>query len=403
MDLFFNKFLSNIPVTQVQPNKLRFCPHFLGNTDTSKDTFEKTPATDGAAKTDSKKSTSKGKDLRELDNITCPYSGIKMISSDKMEAISKELSRCENYHEMLDVVGKYESRMQKHEKRIYHMFREYERTHPNGSFHDCLQGMRPNSLYELRIEEDKVLDEINSLSDELEIRTAFNVRKLTAEAKVKIFNDKQGEIFRRKDLLRTLKTVTADSTKQDVVKEMNEVADKLPKAKNNLNAFVVKYANYDEEYIARRLLYPSSVSIEHIRPFSPDTPGHESGENDMTNFMLTACDWNSARGSSYLPDFIKKHPNIPKYSQRYINDIIKAIEKKKLKNYKWYPYVVKERLYNESEGLINLDLSKYKFSEDEAFEGASQDVVQKYADLVRKNRDIYPKTPGSESKDTKDS
>ena len=101
--------------------------------------------------------------------------------------------------------------------------------------------------------------------------------------------------------------------------------------------------------------------------------------------MLTSRDWNSGRGNTPLPEFIEKHPNIPRYSQMYINDIMKAIKKGKLQECDWYPYIMKETLYSESNGLIDLNLDRYHISEGEAFLDAPENVREKYNKLLEQN------------------
>ena len=101
--------------------------------------------------------------------------------------------------------------------------------------------------------------------------------------------------------------------------------------------------------------------------------------------MLASRDWNSGRSNTPLPEFIKRHPNIPKYSQKYIDDIIKSIHKGNLEDCDWYPYVIKEKLYNESEGLIDLDLGKYKISKAQAFENIPPEILDTYDKLSEQN------------------
>ena len=390
MDIFFNKFFSNVPVTHAQPDKKRFCPSFLGFK--NKDTFEKgktekTTASSAQETQKSGKSQSKGAVLKKLDNITCPYSGIKMISSEKYAEIEAELAECKNYHEMLNVIGRYQNRMQPHEKKIYHMFREYEKTHKKGSLRGCLKGLRHDSFIRLKNEECRILSDIDKTAikfndPELELE----IRKITNKATTLITEDNSNGVFKRTKLLEGIYELTKDNENQDVVQEIWKKANKLPKSTTSVDAFVVKYAsNYDEIYIAKRLLYPSTASVEHIRPFKPNPPDRSPGDSELTNFITAARDWNSARGGKPLDEFIKKHPKIPKYSQRYINDIIRAIHSNELSGYNWYPYVIKEKLYSESKGMIDLNLEKYKYSRAEAFKDAPEDVKKTYEDLVFRN------------------
>ena len=391
MNLFLNKLLSNFqPTTTPTVSRQGYC-YSTSMQGPDKDTFVKGSSNISFTGKRSNGSTKKGDCLKELENITCPYSGIRMITSKKMDKIERDIAKSKSLPEQMEVVEKYRPCMQRLEKNIYSVFKGYEINNPDGTVNDCLNELKPECLAELRISELQVLDGIDNISNKLDAKTALEIRKVTTEARKIILEDNQDKIFKRKDILAKIHDVTQDHPSQDVVREMWQKANELPKSTNDFNAFVVKYANRSPQEILARLLRPSVASIEHIRPANPCSEEIEAGKDDLTNFMLAARDWNSGRGNQPLPDFIKKHPNIPKYSQMYMNDIIKAIHKNHLKDCNWYPYVIKEKLYNESEGLIDVNLDKYKLDKETAFIDAPEDVIGVYNDLLEKNKSITKK------------
>lgn len=390
MNLFLNKFLSNAPVIQIPMLSKQGSPYFSKLQPQKNDTFEKTSLNADINFTGKRSSgsTKKGDCLKELDNITCPYSGIKMITSKNMDRIEKKLAKCVNIRERMEVLEVYRTSMQKLEKEVFQVLKGYEINNPDGSINECLQGLKRDCLTELRIDQFKVLDEVDKVSNKLDAKTAYEIRKVTTEARKKIIEDKQDSIFKRKDLLTEIYEITKEHPNQEVVADMWAKANKLPKSTNDFNAFVVKYANRSPQEIAARLLRPSVASIEHIRPANPDSMDIEVGANDLSNFMLVSRDWNSGRSNRPLPEFVREHPNIPKYTQRYIDDIIKAIHKGLLEDCDWYPYVIKEKLYNESNGMIDINLDRYKIDKDTAFENIPEDILETYKKLVRENAEL---------------
>ena len=384
MNLFFNNLLSNIPSIPQAFNQRRGCGYSSSARGLDKDTFVKTSDVSFTGRKGSG-STKRGEPLKELDNITCPYSGIKMITTKKMDKIERELNKCSNIQERIEVLRPYRHCMQELERGIFDIFHGYSINYPDKTMNDCLHELKPDCLAELRIEQFKVLDDVDATSNKLDAKTALKVREVTTNARKIILEDREDQIFKRKDLLAEIHEVTKDYPDQKIVEEMWTKASKLPKSTNNFNAFVVKYADRSPQEIAARMLRPSVASIEHIRPANPQSDDVEPGDNSMCNFMLAARDWNSGRGNTPLPEFIGRHPDIPKHSQKYIDDIIKAIHKGKLQDYDWYPYVLKEKLYNESEGLIDLKLDKYKIGYDLAFKKAPVEVHEVYDKLCKQN------------------
>ena len=376
MNFFLNKLSAIIPTTNIALTSNKGNQRVAFKEE--KDVFIKSAATQPTFTSRKKGSTVKGNDLKDLDNIVCPYSGVKMISGRKMDKIEEKLKKCSTLKQEIEVLKPYKNCMQKTEKQMYLIFKNYADANPNATVNDCLNELKPECLAELRIEEFKVLDKVDKVSYKLDAKTALEIRKITTNARNIILSDKQEQIFKRKDLLSQLYNVSQNHNDKHI-NEMWEIANKLPRSANNINAFVVKYANRDSNEICSRLLRPSVASIEHI------TPASKKGDDSLSNFMLVSRDWNSDRGNIPLDVYIRRHPNIPKYTQLYADGIIKAINAGKLENNEWYPYVLKEKLFDESKGLINIDLSNYDIPESEAMLDAPDNVNELYNALKTKN------------------
>ena len=379
MNLFITRFFQNnlTQTSSAQQKPQRFYAPNLRGLD--RDTLE---ISSPSFKSRGGSHTKAGDCLKELDNITCPYSGVKMLSYSKMEKIEKKLYYTKNLTESLEVLRPYRPCMQKLEKQLYTMFKDYANKNPRSTANQCLQSHYPDALAKLKIEELKVLDNIDKISNKIEPKMALQIRTITTNARKRIIDDNTDQIFKRKDILSELDNLMYNYQNPNLAAEIREVANKLPKSSTNINAFIVKYAKRDKQEILARLLRPSTASIEHITPKSIN-PDHT-----LSNFMLASRDWNSDRSSIPLPDYIRKHPNIPKYSQRYVNDIINAIHKKKFVDNNWYPYMLKEKLYSESAGIININLSRYKLTEEQAFKNAPEELVEKYKNLKEQNKTL---------------
>ena len=110
----------------------------------------------------------------------------------------------------------------------------------------------------------------------------------------------------------------------------------------------------------RRLFIASTGSIEHV------TPASNGGLNTIGNFLLTTASGNRYRENMPLLEYIKRHPKIPKYMQMYINDVIREIHAGNMCGNETYPYKIKRKLLEESEGRIAISLSAYKYTEEDA-------------------------------------
>ena len=305
--------------------------------------------------------TSAGTPLRKLRNITDPYFGEKMISTKEYTKTERILDTKNTVKQAMKVLNKFRTNMQIVEKNIFDAFRFAAPHMPRTQFNDILRLWYQKALIRLKLEEFQVLDEIDKISMSLEPETTFEVRKKTTHCRQVILNDNPFDKFKRKTVIDSIEEINPRSDGEaKVLSVLKKRANYLPTSNTSINAFIVKYAQRRHDEIAKRLIRASSYSIEHVKPDS------KGGENSMDNFILASSAANSLRGNMPLKDFIEMFPQIPENTQKYMNDIINAIHEGELKGYQSYPYKIADTLKTESEGLIELDLSAFKYSLSEA-------------------------------------
>ena len=307
------------------------------------------------------KSTSAGAPLRGLKNITDPYFGEKMITASDFEKTAKILLTKNTVKQAISVLNKFRTNMQVVEKNIFDAFRFAAPHMPKVQFNDLLKMWYDKALVSLKIEELRVLNEIDDLSVELEPETTFKVMKKTTHCREVIFKDDPADRFKRKTVIDSIDEINPQNDGEEkALSILKKRANYLPTSNTSINAFIVKYASRRHDEIAERLIRASTQSIEHVHP---DSLG---GENSLDNFILASSAANSLRGNMPLTDFIEMFPQVPSNTQKYIDDIIDVINSGGLKKHQSYPYQIAPTLKRESEGLINLDLSRMKYTEEEA-------------------------------------
>ena len=304
--------------------------------------------------------TSQGKPLRRLQNITCPYRGIKIIPGTALKDFENRLKKCKVSVEAVELLSKYKKNMLPTEKALFSIFREFAKLNPSDNLQNCLQMIATNSLMKLKLEEFEVLDEVDRLSRKLSINTALKLRAKTTKCRQIIISDSKRDTFKRKLFLSSLDEITPNHNEREIFNDIKNKALFLPTSESSKNAFIVKYSKRKQEEITRRIFIASTGSIEHI------TPASSGGMNTIGNFLLTCANGNRYRENMLLTEYIKRFPKIPDYCQMYINDIIQEIHNGGLKGNETYPYKIKEKLMKESDGRIMVSLSAYKYTMEEA-------------------------------------
>lgn len=304
--------------------------------------------------------TSAGKPLRKLKNITCPYRGIKIIPSEMIKGFEKKLETCMTAGEAVEIISRYQDHFLEVEKDMFAIFCDFASINPEDNLQNCLQMIKTNCLTRLKLEEMEVLDEVDALTRRLSANTALIIRAKTTACRQIILSSLSQDTFKRKIFLKSLEEVVPKENEREIFNDIKNKALFLPTSESSKNAFVVKYSKRTQMEIVRRLFIASTGSIEHV------TPASEGGLNTIGNFLLTTASGNRYRENMPLIEYIKRHPKIPKYMQMYINDVIREIHNGNMCGNETYPYKIKNKLFEESQGRIAISLSAYKYTEEEA-------------------------------------
>ncbi len=311
-------------------------------------------------------STSAGKPLRRMKDVTCPYRGIKIIPGSALKGFEKSLAKCHTSEEIVSLLQQYYENLLPTEKSMFAIFKDFSVLNPKDSIQNCLQMLYTNCLTKLKLEELYVLDEVDIMSRKLSPSTALKLRYKTTRCRQIILDNKQHDSFKRKTFLNSLDEIIPNENEKEIFSDIKNKALFLPTSGSSKNAFVVKYSNRQQEESARRLFIGSTGTIEHV------TPESLGGINTIGNFLLTTADGNRYRENMPLTEYIKRHPNIPVYMQQYIDDVIRNIHNGELQGNETYPYKIKKKLMEESNGRIMISLGKYKYSETAAAEAVKE-------------------------------
>ena len=317
-------------------------------------------------------STSAGKPLRKLRDITCPYTGIKMIPGTALKGFEKRLQKCETAEEIVILLSDFYDCMQKTEKSVFAIFKDFVELNPNDDLQNCLQMLYNNCHMRLKLEELCVLDDVDTLTRGLSPYTALKVREKTTRCRQIILANDKYDTFKRKTFLTSLDEIHPKPNEIEIFESIKDKALFLPTSGSSRNAFVVKYSKRTQIEAARRIFIASTATIEHV------TPASCGGSNHIGNFMLVSANGNRYREDLPLIKYINRFPNVPTYIQMYFDDIINAIHNGELEGNEDYPYLIKKKLINESCGRLTPSLSAYKYTEDEAKKLAHEYYLRKH-------------------------
>ena len=136
------------------------------------------------------------------------------------------------------------------------------------------------------------------------------------QARAQILNIPTTVSFSRKKFINDLKDIISSVPDEELKNKLIKIATKLPSSVNEPSAFIMKLSKSNHNKIGYALFSPSIGTIEHLVP-------QNSGKDDnFGNLGLSASLINGQRADISLANYMRKHPDVYKNIQKYIDRLI---------------------------------------------------------------------------------
>ena len=271
-----------------------------------------------------------------------------MISPSEIEDLkNSHILKCKS-PQAIKILEKYESRMHSVEKEVFLILKEQSKIHPDWDLKEILQDLKPKYEKPLVVTQFGIFKLIEKASENINPELKKQVKQLIDDEK-KLINEGNNE-FRRKRFVNRFEHIF-EGTKNSATKEhLIRNAKKLPTAYEDKNAFIVKYASRSPEEIGIRLLSYSMRTIEHVKP------QNREGENHLFNYIPECMRCNSFRQDRPMRQQLEEYPEMFSNAQNLMDKLIDAANNNLIS--KWYIIKIQNRIYNESEKTLKLDISR---------------------------------------------
>lgn len=345
-------------LTNIQPTlnySINVNKNSFYNKNLKSDTFERTTAPAFSGK-NTKSIKLIENELRNIDGVHDPYSDIIMISERRFKSLQTKIQKRQNSKSMITLLSAHEQHMFPPEKEVFGYIKNYtSKTSKNNSkkakeltFNTILQELLPNAKVRLINKQINVVNNIQKLSEKnLSNDSKEKVNTVLSSIEESIYND----TFRIGLAKKALNELKKDIPEKKTFKRIMQETERFPNSVTSPEVFIINNAHKSSEQIAESLISPALISVEHIKPYS------KGGESSAKNYIAASRRMNNIRSSTPLHEFIRRFPNIPECTQRYIDDITTKINRGGLKNLAVAMPEVKEGLNKQSKGLININIS----------------------------------------------
>ncbi len=293
-------------------------------------------------------------EFKKLVQLPCPCCGRIMTTREELLSFIENV-KTKTGNDLIEELEKYRPRLRGVEAQIVRKIKLLAAKNLDKNLKELFILMYRNSIKQLEKSQQKVIAKVNKLSDGLEGETLKAVKKDIAYVSKLLKKRKNSQIFKRKTFIASFYKLLGEEKSERNKKILELIATKakkLPTSGNSADAFIVKYHRRSIDEIAQRLLDASLASTEHIMPRS------DGGVNDPSNYLVQCKYCNNERSSMSYKDWLKRHPEMRSNLQTYMDKVISYIVEDKIHNHDFYPLVVKSTLLKESDGLLDVRVSR---------------------------------------------
>lgn len=293
--------------------------------------------------------------LKSEEGLPCPCCGNIMSTNKEINRFTNQMSKATG-DKIIEGIEKYEDRLPDVERNVTNRLKIAAAKYDNLNLNGLMRKIQNEPKKELERTQKIILNEIKNLSEGLTGNTNKVIQKdINAIDKI-IIEGRNGNPFKRKTLIQGMEKVRdneSDPTNKIILEQIVEKAMDLPTSSNDANAFIVKYSRRSSSEIAHRLIEPTQATAEHIHPHSKN--GHDGADNYLSE--CKKC--NNDRGNMTYVEWLDIHPEMKENTQIYMNEVIKRMKNGSIKDFDFYPQSVKNAVYSESGGKIDIDISDF--------------------------------------------
>ncbi len=170
----------------------------------------------------------------------------------------------------------------------------------------------------------------------------FELGRILAQTRARIFNIPTKTAFNRKSFIYELKKITDSVEDTKLAHKIIKTALKLPTSHEDISAFIVKAADYSSAKIGYNLIAASEGSIEHLIPYVKD--GHDL----ISNYGLSSKYYNSERSDMPMAHYLRRNPKVYNNCQKQVDRLIELYNNgtfDKIGLSKWYIINFVQQMY----------------------------------------------------------
>lgn len=301
--------------------------------------------------------TQSGFKLSSLDMpMICPDCGKPIMTKPIFAGIKAELDAADE-STYLSVVEKHNEFLLPQEENIISLIKETKAKNPEMTIREIVEKERNKRFDKVEAAQYKVLDKIEEIGEVLQYEDRSKIHGLAFVSSNIIFERQNNYAFQRSKFIELVEKLDLKDTEAKA--KIRELAEEMPSAMENEDAWYVKYGGLDkkkEPYssraIAEKLLAPAYTNTDHVHPWN------RGGYDAVSNFWLMHARCNIIKTDKPFTEWLNEdRENRVDYIGQYLRDAQKAIDESKdpkmHPKYDLYSAKLAKTIYYETNGEVD--------------------------------------------------
>lgn len=308
--------------------------------------------------------------VKDMANMPCLCCGIRMVTTKEFLNISPvELSKPAPI--AIKALSRFEAQMHTVERICFEKLKLASERYPSKTLKQILAELQPRSLERLQKDQLTVLDRISKVGEKtLSEDSLQKLKAFLSDYRPSVMNTPGIEPFKRKKFILSLDEFLQTLPETEAKEKILKAAYKLNKSGNDVNSFIVKYADKSSGEIGKGLVLRSVKTKEHlVAQHSSDGTLGSSKEHNI-GYTCQRCN-NVDKRNIPISQWAEGKPEMCEhYAQEHFNFMLTKIESGFLsQSYREILLGQARTLIEGSQGKIKINIAKLT-TESEAYQAA---------------------------------
>ena len=286
-------------------------------------------------------------EIKNLYELPCPICSFPMLQRNQIDNFVNEIQNTKG-EELCILLSKYKKYFHDFESKIAEILSFEAQKHPDKNIAELVSNYINEIFSKYTLQQEDAIKKIKKLTQNL---PPSQRKKMTAiiEKYENTYNN--DNYFNKQAIIDEIEEEVQGeySNKKRIIKTIKN----MPDIKDKKLEFFIKYTNKSQAEIASRLVKPSFITCEHIKPKS------KGGKNNTANYIAECQECNSKRNDMPLLQFIKNIPLFIENLKNYFIIIALKLQSGEISNaYSTYLEDISKTISTETQKKVNIAVPK---------------------------------------------